>query len=83
MERVNVRLIILALLISLLAACAAVPMVNQKNLKKASEINAKLGLGYMQEGHDETALHKLLKAIKQDPENADAHQYLAVLYNRL
>ncbi len=79
----NMRLIILSLIASLLVACSAVPVVNESNIRKASEVNAKLGLGYMQEGHDETALNKLLKAIKQNPENADAHQYLAVLYGRL
>ncbi|VAX14135.1 hypothetical protein MNBD_GAMMA24-2540 [hydrothermal vent metagenome] len=80
---INVRLIIFALLASLLVACTAVPVVNESNLKKAAEANAKLGLAYMQQGRNETALHKLLKAVKEDPQNADAHQYLAVLYGRL
>ncbi len=83
MGSISVRLIILGLLVSLLAACAAVPVVNENNLRKAAEANARLGLAYMQQGHNEIALHKLRKAIKQDPENADAHQYLAVLYGRL
>ncbi len=83
MGSINMRLIIFALLASLLVACAPVPVVNESNLKKAAEENAKLGLAYMQQGRYETSLHKLLKAIKENPENPDAHQYLAVLYGRL
>jgi len=78
------RLIILGLLFSLLAGCVSSgPMVSKSNLKKAAEENAKLGLAYMRQGRNERALHKLRKAIKQDPENADAHQYLAVLFGKL
>ncbi len=77
------RLIILGLLVSLLVACAAEPVVNESNIIKAAETNAKLGLGYMQQGRYETALNKLQKSIQQNPDNADAHQYLAILYGKL
>lgn len=77
------RLIMLSLVISLLAGCVAEPVVSNSNIKKASEENAKLGLAYMQRGRYETALHKLKKSLKQNPENAEAHQYIAVLYVRL
>ncbi len=77
------RLIILSLFVSLLAACAARPVVDNSNIIKASEANAKLGLGYMQQGRYETALGKLKKSLRQNPENADAHQYIAVLYDKL
>ncbi len=83
MGNINMRVIIPGLIFSLLTACAAVPVVNESNMKKAAEVNAELGLGYMQQGRYETALHKLLRAIKEDPKNADARQYIAVLYSRL
>lgn len=83
MGTINMRLIILSLIVSLLVACTAVPVVNERNIKKAAEVNAKLGLDYMRQGHYEVALHKLLKALKQDSNNANAHQYIAILYSRL
>ncbi len=83
MGTINMRLIILSLVVSLLVACTAVPVVNESNMKKAAEVNAKLGLAYMRQGRYEVALHKLRKALKEDRNNADAHQYMAVLYGRL
>ncbi|VAX06303.1 hypothetical protein MNBD_GAMMA25-1795 [hydrothermal vent metagenome] len=77
------RFIILGLFISLLAACATQTDLEKGNKYKAAEENAKLGLAYMQQGRYEIALGKLKKAITQNPANADAHQYLAVLYDRL
>lgn len=83
MGNINMRLIILALIASFLIACTAVPVINEGNMKKAAAVNAKLGLAYMQQGRDELALHKLRRALKEDSENADANQYIAVLYGRL
>ncbi len=77
------RFIILGLSISLLAACATQTDLEKGNKYKAAEANAKLGLAYMQQGRYEIALGKLNKSITQNPNNPDAHQYLAVLYDRL
>jgi len=77
------RLIILSLLVSFLGACAPTPDVDEGNIIKAADANAKLGLAYMQQGRNETALGKLQKSLKQNPDNADAHHYLAILYGKL
>ncbi len=77
------RLIVLSLLVSLLLACTSTPDVNEGNLVKAADTNAKLGLAYMQQGRNEIALGKLKKSLKQNPENTDAHHYLAILYGKL
>jgi len=77
------RLIVLGLALSMLAACATEPKVSEDNLVKAADVNAKLGLGYMQKGRNEIALRKLNKSLEQNPDNAEAHQYLAILYSRL
>lgn len=50
---------------------------------KAANINTQLGAGYIDNGNYERALLKLNKAIKLDPGQAMAHNYLGVLYGRL
>ncbi|WP_198265305.1 type IV pilus biogenesis/stability protein PilW [sulfur-oxidizing endosymbiont of Gigantopelta aegis] len=50
---------------------------------KASEINTQLGAGYIGNGNYERALIKLNKALEFDANNAQAHNYLGVLYGRL
>ena len=57
--------------------------VSQPQLKKASEINAKLGGEYMQQGQLKTAKEKLDKALKENSDNADAHSTYALLMMRL
>lgn len=54
-----------------------------KNSKKASQLNAELGLAYVIKGRYEQALAKLNKAIKLNPDNAKAYLYIAELYRRL
>jgi type IV pilus assembly protein PilF len=50
---------------------------------KASDINTQLGAGYIGNGNYERALIKLNKALQFDSNNAQAHNYLGVLYGRI
>lgn len=67
----------------LLSACTTTDYLSPVNTKRASELNAQLGLGYMNEGQFERAKYKLDKAIKFDPDNPHAYHYMAELYRRL
>lgn len=49
----------------------------------AAQANAALGMNYMRQGNYELALDKLQRAVKQDPNMADAHGTLAMLYGRM
>ena len=51
--------------------------------KRAAQLNAELGLGYMNEGQFQRAKYKLDKALKFDPDNPHAYHYMAELYRRL
>ncbi|HID49185.1 MAG TPA: type IV pilus biogenesis/stability protein PilW [Chromatiales bacterium] len=69
-------------LVVLLGGCATASDTPE-NLRKASSYNTELGLGYMRQGKFDVALKKLQTALKQDPYNGEAHQYIAVLYQTL
>lgn len=69
----------------MVAGCASSqpePQFDKEN-KKASAVNTKLGLNYLRNGDLQTAKEKLDKAIKQNPDNADAHGAYALLSMRL
>lgn len=51
--------------------------------KKASIANAELGVAYLAQGKNKTAMVKLKKALAFDDENVNAHHYIAELYRRL
>lgn len=75
-----------ALLLALwLSGCATTPQpaTGPVEEEKSAKINAQLGVAYFQQGQLEQALSKLQKAVKQDPQLADAHAGLAVVYERL
>ena len=72
---------LLALLL-LLQACVTVDDQYSKN-EKASKINVELGMGYLQQNNLDLASEKLLKAIRQDPNSAPAHNAYAILQDRL
>ena len=77
---------VVSLLISLsfLASCATQPVEHSiVDPKRAAEFNAKLGLGYMQQGRYDVALQKLQKSKQQDPDNYLVYHYLATLYQQL
>ncbi len=73
--------LLLPLLALFLSACVTVQDGPTKN-EKASKINVQLGIGYYRQGNLEQANAKLLKALKQDPNNSQAHFAYAVLLTR-
>lgn len=77
------KLWIIVPFVLLLGACTSQEYLGPVDTKRASQLNAELGLGYMNEGQFERAKYKLDKAIKFDPDNAHAYHYMAELYRRL
>jgi len=74
------------LLILSVTACG--PQKSQKPLKKhvsgdPSQINASLCAAYLKKKNIKAALQKCKKSLKQNPANAQAHKWLAVLRQRL
>jgi len=70
-------------LVAVLAACGSTPKFKPAmGVDSPAEINAKLGLNYMQHGNYEVAEGKLLRALEQNPKLGKAHHYLAELYRR-
>jgi type IV pilus assembly protein PilF len=55
----------------------------QSNPRTAADLNAELGLAYMEQGNNEEALKKLQHALKLDPDSANANHYIAELYRKL
>ncbi len=79
-----VHCVILALCV-LLSACAA---PKKKSASKAApsnkaELNLQMGARYLELGMLDVAKEKLEKAVELDDRNADSHNALAVLYQRL
>ena len=75
--------LVIACLVMALSGC------NQSNVKPANDktspaaANVELGVLYMREGKKNVAMDVLQKALKQDPNSADAHNAIAVLYESL
>lgn len=76
---------VLLLQVLLLGGCATTsePELSEERLQRASDLNAELGVRYMQQGENERAMDKLQKAIAQNEDNARAHHYLGELYRRV
>jgi type IV pilus assembly protein PilF len=66
-----------------LTACSSSPKKFQEHRDTSADINAKLGLSYMQQGDYDTALEKLKRALDQDPNSVAANHYIAELYKVL
>jgi len=80
------RICLLLLLGVLLSGCTTTtskPDLSDEQLHRASELNAELGVRYMQQGNYDWAMTKLQKSIEQNEDNARAHHYLAELYRRV
>lgn len=77
MKRTSLLLAV-ALLSLLLAACSSKP---RQGGESPAEINARLGLSYLQQGNYDVALEKLKRALEQDSNLPAAHHYIAALYN--
>ena len=67
----------------LLSACVSDPQREGQDLNDASDYNAQMGLEYLKQGRYDIALDKLKKAVEQNPDNAVAQHYIAVLYQQL
>jgi type IV pilus assembly protein PilF len=78
------RFLVLVLAL-VLTACAATPEEKrgEQRLIRASRANVQLGVAYMRENDLETAMTKLKKALKQDPDSVRVHDAIAVLYGRI
>jgi type IV pilus assembly protein PilF len=77
------QLVVLLFLLLTLGACTTERVIEPQDPKKASELNAQLGLGYLKQGDFERAEKKLEKALSYDSDNVEAHHYKAELYRRL
>jgi len=53
------------------------------SMTQASQYNTQLGMAYLQQGNRDLAMQKLQKAIKQNPDNADAYVGLGLLYDSI
>ncbi len=78
-----VRAVIMGLVaVALAGGCTNTPE-RKANLREAARINVSLGAGYMSQGNLELASEKLLKALRQAPDLAEAHWTFALLQMRL
>lgn len=70
-----------------LVACASTgkPRSKQQDSpsQNASEVQVKMGQGYMDQGKFETAHEKLERGLELDPNSVDGHTLMAVLYERI
>lgn len=55
----------------------------ERQVQKASRLNAQLGANYLQQGRLQQAKDKIDKALEQDPDNPEAHAAAAMLNMRL
>lgn len=79
----GLRLSLLLLLVSLLAACVTTTdsrYADKKDEKKALEISSQLARTYIGRGEWEAAKRHLRYAIETDPKNAEAHEGLALVF---
>ena len=73
-------LFLVAALMAGLGGCAGIGERDQAS--RAAAENARLGLGYMEQGDYDRAEETLHRALGHDPEYVDAHHYLGELYRR-
>lgn len=77
------NLLVTVLLFSFLTACTTERYISSEDRKRASDINAQLGLGYLKQGQYERAMKKLDKSLNFNDQNASAYHYKAEVYRRL
>lgn len=82
--RPGMRLLVLSLLLAL-AGCASTPESPRfgSQPKEAAQLNAQLGAQYLSNDRLQLAKDKLDKALRQDPDNAEAHAVYGLLSMRL
>lgn len=86
----SVLLILLTLVIS---GCAtqgqvqdekdATGLLGSEKRKSPADIYVEMGIAYLRDGQPAVAMKKLKKAISIDPQNAEAYNVIAILYERL
>jgi len=80
----TLRQALLACFIGLTAACVSTghvdPLKTEKGRNAARDAYVQLGLGYLQQGNTEAAKTPLKNALDIDPDNADAHAALALVF---
>jgi type IV pilus assembly protein PilF len=80
----TLRPALLLLITSLLAGCVSTgnvdPMKTAKGRDEARDAYIQLGIGYLQEGQSERAKVPLSRALELDPNSADAHSVLALVF---
>jgi len=75
-------LVLVAMLAAMGCSTTNNPLQQESNPKTAANLNAQLGLAYMEQGDDEEALKKLQHALELDPDSASANHYIAELYRK-
>jgi type IV pilus assembly protein PilF len=80
------------LVLVLLGGCATQGQIQERDAtgdlgsikgESPAKIYVEMGIAYLREGQPAVALQKLKKAIAIDPANANAHNVIAILYERL
>lgn len=74
---------IIAMLLVTVLATACTTTSDRQSMQKAAQLNAQLGANYLQQGNLEQANEKLIKALRQDDDNVDAHATFALLQMEL
>jgi len=77
------RTLILAVMVAATGCSTTETGVLQSNPQTAADLNAELGLAYMEQGKNEEALKKLQHALELNPDSANANHYIAELYRKL
>ena len=77
------KYLVLCFMTLFLAACVTDGSIAPRDVKRAAELNAQLGLGYLKQGQYQRARRKLDKALEFDYDSANAHHYMGELYRRL
>jgi len=85
--RLKAQTLLIILTCFLLYACkynedAEKQNIKKVNLSKAAAYNVQLGLGYLKQGDRPRAKKKLLTALKQEPDSADAYSALAYYFEQ-
>lgn len=72
----------LGILAAVLTGCvsAGPEPIAKPDMQRAAKINVQLGVDYMRQGKRDLAMQKLQKALEQNPDSAEAHNAVALLY---
>lgn len=78
----SAKLIATGLALVLSVGCMTTPSKQRQSVEtaEAAELNLRLGIAYMQQGHYDLALTKLKKSLSYDSDSAKTHNAIAVLF---